>query len=341
MTIRHRLGSYEVVSTGVSRLFSDLRPGDVVVTDENLDSHYRGQIPQKSVVIVIPAGEQSKNLATYERVCGQMLAAGISRSGRVFAFGGGVVGDLAGFVAATYMRGIPCVQCPTSLLAMVDSSVGGKVGVDTTFGKNLLGAFSPPTEVRIAYDALNTLPLREFINGTAEVWKYAFIGNRDLHRRLTSHPLTPGQEGLNEVIETCIAQKALVVEFDEFETNGQRATLNFGHTVGHAIELMVGYGNILHGEAISIGMVVETRLSERLGVAGSGLSSEVEQALTSQGLPTAIPSGLSSENLIQAMQSDKKASGGKLAFSLLSDLAVCKLYEDVPEAEVREVLATC
>jgi len=221
---------------------------------------------------------------------------------------------------------------------MVDSSIGGKVGIDTEYGKNLLGAFAPPAAVRIPLDSIGTLPDREFVNGTAEVWKYGFIGNQGLLTRLQKSPVRGSDDDLQEVVESCLAQKAAVVEADEFETTGLRATLNFGHTVGHAIEAVAGYGAILHGEAISIGMVVETQIAEATGIALRGLASIVEEGLRSQGLPTAIPSQVDATELIASMRRDKKATAGKLAFSLLTDLTVCKLYEDVPEDEVRRVL---
>jgi 3-dehydroquinate synthase len=250
------------------------------------------------------------------------------------ALGGGVVGDLAGFVAATYMRGVPLVQIPTSLLAQVDSSVGGKVGIDLPEGKNMVGAFYPPERVSICTETLDTLSQREFDNGMAEVWKAGFILDRSLVDRLVAKSLTR-----DEMVQRCIEIKRQVVEADEFETNGERAKLNFGHTVGHAVEKLTGYGPVLHGEAISIGMVIEARLGEAIGLSEPGTHDAVEECLGSQGLPTTSLVLRNIDMLIETMRRDKKASGGRLAFSLLTHIGGCKLVEDVPESDVRKVLA--
>lgn len=334
--VQHRLGTYPVCFVSNDQVFAGFTDQDITVTDSNLVSCYPDLIPRDNRII-IEAGEKSKNLAVYESVCQQLHRARANRKSRIFAFGGGVVGDLAGFVSATYMRGVELVQVPTSLLAMVDSSVGGKVGIDTEYGKNLLGSFWPPSEVRISVDTLNTLPEREFVNGMAEVWKYGFIGNRPLLEHL---PVSPG-EPIREIIQACVKQKAEVVQADEFETNGLRATLNFGHTIGHAIEAVAGYGTILHGEAIAIGMVLETRLGETLDITKAGVAEVVKSKLEAQGLPVDLPKHLNPDDLIASMKGDKKVSGRNLAFSLLEDVAVCKLYEDVPENAVRQVLESC
>src|SRR5205807_1069483 len=190
----------------------------------------------------------------------------------IIAFGGGVIGDLAGLVAALYMRGVPYVQIPTTLLAQVDSSIGGKVAVDLAAGKNLAGAFYPPKEVLIPLDALRTLDKRQFRNGMAEVWKYAFIADKDLLGTLKAKVpnCSNNVNNLKGIVQRCIEIKKGAVEADEFETSGARAVLNFGHTVGHAIESATGYSGIFHGEAISIGMVAESYLGEELGVTEAG-----------------------------------------------------------------------
>lgn len=318
---------------------ADAGPQDVIVTDTNLFNVYQDLVPFPDRIVVVAAGESSKTLAVYETVTNQLSALGVTRSCRLFALGGGVIGDLAGFAAATYMRGIPLIQIPTSLLAMVDSSVGGKVGIDTSHGKNLLGAFYPPAEVRLSTDFLRTLPDAEFRNGMAEVWKYSLIGSPELYRNLLAAPLVQ-EDDCRDIVRACIAQKAAIVQADEFETTGLRATLNFGHTVGHAIESVSGYGLVPHGEAVAIGMVAELKLGEILGITERGLANDVREGLIAQGLPVEIPADNAHDRLIHAMRHDKKATRGKLAFSLVERAGVCKLYEDIPEAAVRQALTS-
>jgi 3-dehydroquinate synthase len=213
---------------------------------------------------------------------------------------------------------------------MVDSSVGGKVAIDLPEGKNLAGAFWPPCEVRIPFDALDSLPERQRINGIAEVLKYGFI----MDSPLLEDPLND----LRTTVLRCVTLKAQIVEEDEHETNGRRAILNFGHTVGHAIERLTGYGPILHGEAIAVGMTVESVLGERLGITPSGTADMVRHTLRQYGLPTEHPVVRDIEPMLAAMRGDKKAVGGRLAFSLLTCVGDCKLVADVPEDDVRHVL---
>jgi 3-dehydroquinate synthase len=328
MTIRHTNGTYEVVPTTLRDALSDLPTDCVIVTDANVASV--ATLPSGVPTLVLPAGEATKSLETFGSALGWLAQNGASRRTTVVALGGGVIGDLAGFVAAAYMRGVPCLQIPTTLLAMVDSSVGGKVAVDLSEGKNLAGAFWPPSEVRIPFDALSTLPERQRINGMAEVLKYGFIMDAPLLER----PL----HDLRATVLRCVALKAQVVEEDEHETNGRRAILNFGHTVGHAIERLTGYGPILHGEAIAVGMAVEALLGERLGVTPQGTTDSVRETLAEYGLPTAHPVVREVAPMLAAMRGDKKAVGGRLAFSLLTGIGDCKLVAGVPELEVRHVL---
>ncbi len=288
----------------------------------------------------VPPGEGSKCLDALGRIAEWLANTGASRSTTIVAFGGGVIGDLAGFAAATYMRGVPLIQIPTTLLAQVDSSVGGKVAVDIAAGKNLVGAFYPPDAVYVPVEALQTLPPREFTNGMAEVWKYAFILDLPLLQRLQDQPIDVESPDLSAVIHRCIELKQQVVSQDEFETNGLRAILNFGHTVGHAIEQVVGYGTILHGEAISIGMVVEARLGEHLGITERGVSEVVERCLQGQGLPVDHAVLRNEEALLQIMRRDKKATTGNLAFSLLTQLGGCKLVKGVERDAVLAALRT-
>lgn len=328
MTIRHTNGAYEVVPSTLSAALSNLPPDCVILTDSNVATV--APLPHDVATLVLPAGEATKSLEHFGKALGWLAQNRASRRTTVVALGGGVVGDLAGFVAAAYMRGVPCLQIPTTLLAMVDSSVGGKVAVDLPEGKNLAGAFWPPSEVRIPFDALSTLPERQKVNGMAEVLKYGFIMDAPLLER----PL----DDIRATVLRCVALKAQVVEEDEHETNGRRAILNFGHTVGHAIERLTGYGPILHGEAISVGMVVEAVLGERLGITLKGTADAVRQTLHGYGLPTEHPIVRETEPMLAAMRGDKKAVAGRLAFSLLTRVGDCKLVADVPEVEVRQIL---
>lgn len=324
MTVRHSGGAYEVVETTLAAALVELPTDARIVTDANVAAV--APLPEGVPVLVLPPGEATKSLAHFGDALGWLACSGASRRTTLVALGGGVVGDLAGFVAAAYMRGVPLLQIPTTLLAMVDSSVGGKVGIDLLEGKNLAGAFWPPIEVRLPLDALATLPPRQRTNGMAEVLKYGFI----MDAPLLEAPLD---------IMRCVAHKARIVEEDEHETTGRRAILNFGHTVGHAIERLTGYGPVLHGEAIAVGMVVEATLGERLGVTAPGTAERVRAVLAAHGLPTAHETTRDADAMLAAMRGDKKAVGGRLAFSLLTHVGECKLVSDVPEDDVRRVLA--
>lgn len=333
VTVKHSRGSYDVEVTDLAAVHSRLSDRDVVVTDTNVQSACGIQRD----CLAVPAGETSKSLSTYSSVL-EWLATNANRRSQVVAFGGGVVGDLAGFAAATYMRGVDLLMVPTSLLAMVDSAVGGKVGIDLPQAKNLAGAFWPPRGVLIPIDALKTLPLRQFNNGAAEVWKYGAILDRQLFEALESSPLRPDSNNIAEVIMTCVRLKRDVVEEDEYEMSGRRALLNFGHTVGHAIEHALQYQGMLHGEAIAVGMVAEAKLAHVLGLASEGLQRRLEAGLASQGLPTAIPAGIDRSGLVEAMRRDKKASRNALAFALVTEIGTSKLYEGVEESDVLKAL---
>jgi 3-dehydroquinate synthase len=285
----------------------------------------------------VKPGEQSKSLPVVERLADWLADSGASRRSTVVAWGGGVVGDLAGFVAAVYMRGVDFVQIPTTLLAMVDSSVGGKVGIDTAQGKNLVGAFWPPTEVRVSVEFLSTLDPKELRGGLAEVIKYGLIMDEALFVQF-EESVWFSVEDWKPIVERCIDLKRQVVEQDEFETQGLRAILNFGHTVGHAIEAATSYSGPSHGDAVAIGMVMETRLAERLGVCPAGTASRIADCLRRQGLPTSAPPGLNPESLVEIMLRDKKATERRLAFSLLTRVGECKLIQDVPREDVLAAL---
>ncbi|MEI7577657.1 MAG: 3-dehydroquinate synthase [Armatimonadota bacterium] len=306
----------------------------IIVCDSNLEEKLKNHNP-----IIIPAGESSKNLKQYERLLAELATRQAKRKTALVAVGGGVIGDLAGFAAATYMRGIPFIQVPTTLLAMVDSSVGGKVGIDTEFGKNLVGAFYPADKVYVDTTWLESLPNRQWQSGMAEVLKYGFIMDPELASSLSEQPLYNHLDHRTlTMISKCIQHKKQVVEADEFETTGYRAILNFGHTVGHAIEKLTNYDIYTHGEAISVGMVIETKIGEKLGICDSGLSQRIEKDLRAHGLPTNAGTTQDVENIIQSMRGDKKSMRGELSMSLITNIGECKLVHDIPEALVQEVL---
>jgi len=268
----------------------------------------------------------------------------IPRSGTVIALGGGVIGDLAGFVAATYLRGINFVQVPTTLLAMVDSSVGGKTGVNLPEGKNLVGAFHQPKLVVADLDTLSTLPPREFSAGMAEVIKYGAIRDKKLFNRVTS-TVKPEDTDLDSIVETCVAIKARIVENDEFETKGERALLNFGHTIGHAIEKATGYNTYLHGEAISLGM----RAAAWLSVWQAGLpeaeAHRIEVALTANGLPLNLKPDIDRADILGALGNDKKvAADGQNRWVLLKNIGEsisgCELPPNLVEKAVNLLYTT-
>lgn len=335
LRINHRLGDYEVANESLADAFAD-RADAFVITDENvlrLWGHCFGAARH----LAVPAGESSKSIEIYGQVLRWLADQGAKRSDSIVAFGGGVVGDLAGFAAASYMRGIRLIQVATTLLAMVDSSVGGKVGIDLPQGKNLVGAFYPPQHVSLCLETLSTLPKREFMNGAAEIWKYGAILDEDLLQTLERQPLGLGDERLPEIVMRCVGLKKRVVEQDEFETTGLRAVLNFGHTVGHAIERTTGYGPILHGEAVAIGMVVEARIGERMDLSPKGVAERLATGLKHQGLPVRLPQ-VPLATLVDTMRLDKKASREGLAFALLTGYGSCKLVSNVPEPVVLECL---
>ncbi|MCE9559363.1 MAG: 3-dehydroquinate synthase [Armatimonadetes bacterium] len=331
MVVKHSRGSYEISTMSVEEVFQKLDPEAPIITDNNLEAYYAKFLNGRKV-LVLQAGEGTKNFANYQKCLEWLATQKVQRSQSIVALGGGVVGDLVGIVAATYLRGVKHIQVPTSLLAMVDSSVGGKVGIDLPQGKNLVGAFWPPSEVLLATEFLKTLPHEQVINGMAEVWKYAFIVAPEL-----TPLLEESDRDYAKIVNLCIDLKRQTVEADEFETTGQRATLNFGHTIGHAIEQASDY-QLLHGQAISIGMVLEARLGENLGITPTGTATKIQSYLQRTGLPT-TQKATNPEQLLDFMRSDKKVSGSELAFALLTDLGACKLFRGISEKNVLEVLS--
>lgn len=268
---------------------------------------------------VVPSGERHKTRDTWARLTDELLAAGHGRDSAICAVGGGVTGDLAGFVAATYLRGIPVVQVPTTLLAMVDASVGGKTGVDVAAGKNLVGAFHPPVAVLADPELLGTLPHEERRAGFAEMLKHGAVADAAHFAALAAEaprllardaPL----DALGEAIATSVRIKSTIVAADPTE-RGQRAVLNFGHTVAHAIEHATGYA-VRHGEAVAIGMVLESAAGEHLGVTAPGTSATLRDACLAAGLPVAAPSGCTADRLVPAMRLDKKSRAGAVRCAL-------------------------
>jgi len=308
----------------------------VVVTDDIVAKLYLSRTVAsltgagyKTVVFEIPNGEASKTAQNYIKLLDFMAEAGVTRSDVVVALGGGVVGDLAGFAAATYMRGIPYAQIPTTLLAAVDSSVGGKTAIDLDAGKNLAGAFYQPKIVICDYDLFKTLPERVFADGCAEVAKYAMIADGDLFNMLGEPQLD-----LEEIITRCVTIKRDVVCEDEFDT-GARNLLNFGHTVGHAVEKLSDFA-ISHGEAVAIGMVVETRAAVFAGLCGSERLETLLQTLKKCGLPTKSPYGAA--ELADAALSDKKRRGGVITLIFPSGETGCVLTQTKVE-ELERIFA--
>ncbi len=320
-----------------------------VITDSNVGKKF-AKAALKSmaasgfqpVLITVPAGEKSKCMAVVEKCYDQLAAHRLERKSFIVALGGGVVGDLAGFVAATYLRGIPFVQVPTTLLAQVDSSVGGKTGVNLKAGKNLVGAFYQPQMVLCDLDALKTLPKREFISGLAEVFKYGIIYDAILFAQLERNLpklLKREAETLAAVIARCCEIKADVVGQDETE-GGLRAILNFGHTIGHAIENSSGYGKYLHGEAISIGQVAAAKLSHKLLGLLSGDAERIEKLFAQAGLPVKIKlNAAQRKKLFAAMKLDKKVSGGEIKFVLAEKIGKVCWGQKVPSDLIEQVLA--
>ena len=288
---------------------------------------------------LFPAGEEHKDLRTVEKGYITLLDGGFNREGVIIAFGGGVVGDLAGYMAATYMRGTRFVQLPTTLMAMVDSSIGGKVGVDLPGAKNAVGSFHQPQAVFSDVAVLETLPGRELRAGMAEVAKYGFLFDAGLLQAMQGWPGgSPQTETeLSEVIARCVAHKAAVVERDERDLAGERALLNYGHTFGHALESAIGYGTLRHGEAVAVGMMMAARLSELCGLSGTGLREDHLRVLLPLLRAIELPEELDIQRVMGDMRSDKKRGAGA-RFVLLERPQVPRLVENPPEGMIRQAV---
>ena len=321
----------------------------LVVSDANVAPLYAPRLaaalqshrPAAEVIVsCVQAGEAAKTLDNFAELMRELADFGASRDACVFALGGGVVGDLAGFAAACWMRGIDVVQLPTTLLAMVDSAVGGKTAVDLPQGKNLVGAFHPPRAVLADTATLRTLPARELRAGLAEVVKYGAIVDAPFLDWLEANAaalLSLDAPAIGEAISRSCAHKAAIVERDPRE-HGERALLNFGHTFAHAIETEQGYGGCNHGEAVAIGMVLAARLSTQLGMAPIQDGERLRALLARFGLPVALPAGLDAEALLARMRLDKKAQAGGLRFVLWDRAGSAKLVTGVPDDAVVRVL---
>ncbi|RKX32959.1 MAG: 3-dehydroquinate synthase [Verrucomicrobia bacterium] len=280
----------------------------------------------------VPSGEKSKSLGIYGRLLNFLAANHLDRQSLVVALGGGVVGDLAGFAAASYLRGIDFLNVPTTLLSMVDSSVGGKTGINLDAGKNLVGFFHQPRGVFIGTSILETLSKREFASGMAEVIKCGMLDDEELFRQLERAPaLTPGSSALAGVIHRCCVSKVRIVKADEREmaSSGGRALLNLGHTFAHAIENVAGYGTYLHGEAVAIGLVGATRLSVALGRIEASDVNRVERVLIRHALPTSLRDSMDVDRLIEAMRRDKKVRGGAPRFVVLKAVGTAETVDGV------------
>jgi 3-dehydroquinate synthase len=345
--------SYDIVITrddlaGLGQFARDRRPGTnaLLITDQNVEKLAKGVLVSlqssgfQTSIAILPPGEMQKSLQVASTLYDRLAEIRADRKTLVVAVGGGVIGDLAGFVAATFARGLPLLMVPTTLLAMVDSSVGGKVGVNHPKAKNLIGSFHQPVGVWIDIAALKTLPDREYRSGLAEVVKYGVILDPELFAYLEKNAeaiLEREQESLSHIIARCCRLKADVVEKDEREETGLRAILNYGHTFAHAFETVAGYGQWLHGEAVSAGMICASQLANRLGMIPSELTQRQQNLLSHFGLPVA-PHSWPIDDLMSVMRQDKKARDGKLRLILPQNIGNVALVEQVDEDEVRRIL---
>ena len=320
----------------------------VIISDQGLresNPSFLNSFFESTDHLILPSGEKTKSSEHLIQIWDFLASQRIDRSSAVFAVGGGVTGDLVGFAAATFLRGVSLYQVPTTLLSMVDSSVGGKTGINLKAGKNLVGSFHQPKAVFIDLDVLATLPIREFSAGMAEVVKYGMIGNAFLYQTITERntPFDISSTDLQQLIHSCCFEKAKVVEADEKESTsgaGGRALLNLGHTFAHAIEAVAGYGDYLHGEAVSVGLVCAFRLSKTLGLCEQDKEVTLTSTLSSYNLPVRLKKELPISALMSSMQSDKKVFQGKLRFVLLHAIGQAFVQDDIQMPEVEKVWAS-
>jgi 3-dehydroquinate synthase len=347
LVVDHVAQSYEfIVGGGLLSFIRQLANIDgplVIVTDDRVGELYAPSCGSVDHVVTIPVGRQHKTLETVEAIYNQLLEARLDRNGTIVALGGSVVGDIAGFVAGTYMRGVNFVQCPTSLVALVDTSVGGKNGIDLPQGKNLIGVLKQPSAVIADVATLQTLPREEFISGMSEVIKHGLLADTDLLQKVENGTwqFEPGMlhlslPELQSLVAQSIQVKIAVVQADPNE-QGRRTTLNLGHTFAYAIEYVSGY-SIRHGEAVAMGLVAAANLSVRLGHSSAALQERIEAVLTHVGLPTRIRGGFSPEALLEAMASDKKKIGRQLRFVLLREIGDVFVTDSAPRSAVLDTL---
>jgi len=337
--LRHRLGEWVREVVEPSRV--------AVITDETVEGLYGEEVARsletagvEVTTLTVPPGEEAKSLPQAGKLYSLMVREGMDRRSVVVALGGGVVGDLAGFVAATYMRGIPHVQAPTTLLAAVDSSVGGKVAVDLPEGKNLVGAFYQPKLVVIDLETLRTLPARELRAGLAEVVKYGVILDAEFFGRLEAQAdrlLDVDPQVMAAVVRRCCELKARVVERDERDT-GLRAVLNYGHTFAHALEVLTGYTTYRHGEAVAIGMVSASLLAEELGDVPSEVTLRQVELLRRLGLEVRLPEVVSPQEMVDSFARDKKTLGGRLRMVLPVRLGEVRVVDQPDQGAVLAAL---
>jgi 3-dehydroquinate synthase len=314
-----------------------------VISDDNVAKHFAGRVVEsldatgfQATLITVPAGEESKTMGSAESICQRMIAAGLDRSSFVVALGGGMIGDLAGFVAAIYHRGVPCVQMPTTLLAQVDSSIGGKTAVNTTVGKNLIGAWHQPALVISDVDTLATLPPRELRQGFAEIIKHAVIRDAEMFDMLQRFD----RADFSTLVRRNIEIKAAIVAADERETTGERALLNFGHTIGHAIERAGEYRDFLHGEAVSLGIVAACEISVRKAGLPEADRERIIKLLDAFQLPTRLPAGFPRGKIEEAIRFDKKFERGEIRFVATSKIGSARLATNVTMADVQASLGS-
>ena len=343
--------SYDVtiepgIISRLSRYVGNAKQRIFIVTDSHVERLYGRRLHRllydsgaDPLLLSLPAGEESKNNKVVNALHTQVLKNGIRRDSLIIALGGGVVGDVAGYVSATVLRGVKFIQVPTTLLSQVDSSVGGKVGVDHPLGKNLIGAFHQPSAVFIDPDLLKTLSAKEFRNGLAEVVKIGAALDRTLFQLLERTALTLSKDnskGLTELIKRSVELKAAVVGTDEFET-GIRKTLNLGHTFGHALESALNF-RIKHGEAVAIGLVAESAMAVQLGLLEVRHFNRLVALLKTLKLPTRVPAIKHKKKFFAALKADKKSSGGRVKFVLLTAIGSSMIEVDVPLTLIEQQL---
>ena len=316
----------------------------VIISDSNVAPLFADRVKEslmaagfRPILITILAGEKSKTLQEVSAICDRMIAAGLDRTSFVVGLGGGMIGDISGFVAAIYHRGIPHVQIPTTLLAMVDSSIGGKTGVDTRAGKNLIGAFHQPSLVIDDLDVLKTLPRRQFNQGFAEIIKHAVIADTKMFRILQSWK-AGAAPALQRLIKRNIQIKSRIVAKDARDRTGQRALLNFGHTVGHAIERAGNYRKFLHGEAVSLGIVAACAISVKRAGLRPDQRAAIVDLLGQFGLPTRLPPNFPRKKILEAVNFDKKFEGGKIRFVVTPRIGVAYIADNVTLNDIREAV---